>query len=106
MSEDALKRISEHCEFKTMKQNQMSNYSLVPQAVMDNKKSPFLRKGRAKHFSPSVFLLVLYSHPCVVFRYWNVLYLIFAVFKELLEIGRIISAQSWRQNSTQLFLKN
>ncbi|KAB5513301.1 hypothetical protein PHYPO_G00249640 [Pangasianodon hypophthalmus] len=58
MSKVALKRVSEHCEFKTMKQNKMSNYSLVPQTVMDSKKSPFLRKGIAgdwkNYFSPEL----------------------------------------------------
>ncbi|MCI4391297.1 hypothetical protein PGIGA_G00132390 [Pangasianodon gigas] len=58
MSKVALKRVSEHCEFKTMKQNKMSNYSLVPQTVMDSKKSSFLRKGIAgdwkNYFSPEL----------------------------------------------------
>ncbi|KAK3541253.1 hypothetical protein QTP86_017972 [Hemibagrus guttatus] len=48
LSKDALNRVTEHCEFKTMKQNKMSNYSLVPEAMMDSKKSAFLRKGRDK----------------------------------------------------------
>ncbi|XP_027026370.1 sulfotransferase 2B1-like isoform X2 [Tachysurus fulvidraco] len=56
LSEEALKRITEQCQFKTMKQNNMSNYSLVPQKIMDNSKSSFLRKGIAgdwkNHFSP------------------------------------------------------
>ncbi|XP_053467664.1 sulfotransferase 2B1-like [Ictalurus furcatus] len=45
LSKDTLKRVTEHCEFKTMTQNKMSNYTLVPQTVMDAQKSPFLRKG-------------------------------------------------------------
>ncbi|XP_072515379.1 sulfotransferase 2B1-like [Salminus brasiliensis] len=58
MSDDALDRITEHCLFKNMKDNKMSNYSLVPQDIMDNNKSPFLRKGIAgdwkNHFSPEL----------------------------------------------------
>ncbi|KAK1806714.1 hypothetical protein P4O66_005214 [Electrophorus voltai] len=48
LSEDALDRVIEHCQFKNMKHNKMSNYSLVPQEIMDSSKSPFLRKGRQK----------------------------------------------------------
>ncbi|KAG7317900.1 hypothetical protein KOW79_018935 [Hemibagrus wyckioides] len=57
MSKDALNHVTEHCTFKTMKQNKMSNYSLVPEALMDNKKS-FLRKGIVgdwkNYFSPEL----------------------------------------------------
>ncbi|KAI5611996.1 sulfotransferase family 2, cytosolic sulfotransferase 3 [Silurus asotus] len=60
MSKDVLKRVCEHCEFKSMKQNNMSNYSLVPQTIMDNEKSPFLRKGIVgdwkNYFSPELEL--------------------------------------------------
>ncbi|KAM9436429.1 sulfotransferase 2B1-like [Clarias gariepinus] len=45
MNKETLKRVSEHCEFKSMKQNNMSNYSLVPQDIMDHTKCRFLRKG-------------------------------------------------------------
>ncbi|KAF5907165.1 sulfotransferase family cytosolic 2B member 1-like isoform X2, partial [Clarias magur] len=44
LNKETLKHVSEHCEFKTMKQNNMSNYSLVPQEIMDHTKFPFLRK--------------------------------------------------------------
>lgn len=58
MSEDALDRVTEHCLFKNMKSNQMSNYSLVPQNLMDSNKSPFLRKGISgdwkNHFNPTL----------------------------------------------------
>ncbi|XP_036414715.1 sulfotransferase family 2, cytosolic sulfotransferase 3 isoform X2 [Colossoma macropomum] len=58
MSEEALDRVTEHCLFKNMKNNNMSNYSLVPQEVMDSSKSAFLRKGIAgdwkNHFSPEL----------------------------------------------------
>lgn len=42
---DALERIADKCLFKNMKNNPMSNYSVVPQEFMDQTKSQFLRKG-------------------------------------------------------------
>ncbi|XP_051575663.1 sulfotransferase 2B1-like [Myxocyprinus asiaticus] len=58
LSGDALDRVVDHCTFKNMKTNTMSNYSLVPQDVMDRNKSSFLRKGIAgdwkNHFSPEL----------------------------------------------------
>ncbi|XP_029307858.1 sulfotransferase family 2, cytosolic sulfotransferase 3 [Cottoperca gobio] len=45
LSEDTIQKIAEHCSFKTMKTNKMSNFSLVPKMYMDADKSPFLRKG-------------------------------------------------------------
>ncbi|XP_062841826.1 sulfotransferase family 2, cytosolic sulfotransferase 3 [Trichomycterus rosablanca] len=55
LSEESLKRVTEHAEFKNMKDNTMSNYSLVPVEVMDKNKTHFLRKGIAgdwkNHFS-------------------------------------------------------
>ncbi|XP_060937088.1 sulfotransferase family 2, cytosolic sulfotransferase 3 isoform X1 [Limanda limanda] len=55
LSEDTIQKIAEHCTFKTMKTNNMSNFSLVPKQYMDSDKSPFFRKGIAgdwkKHFS-------------------------------------------------------
>ena len=45
LSEETIQRIAEHCSFKTMKSNNMSNFSLVPKVYMDADKSPFLRKG-------------------------------------------------------------
>lgn len=47
LSDEAIKKIAEHCSFKTMKVNTMSNFSLVPKKYMDNDKCPFLRKGEA-----------------------------------------------------------
>lgn len=35
----------EHCSFNAMKNNRMSNFSLVPKVYMDPDTSPFLRKG-------------------------------------------------------------
>ncbi|KAM4633889.1 sulfotransferase 2B1-like isoform 2-T3 [Polymixia lowei] len=56
LSEEVIQRIAEHCCFNSMKTNCMSNYSLVPQEIMDSNKSPFLRKGITgdwkNHFSP------------------------------------------------------
>ncbi|KAI5611995.1 sulfotransferase family 2, cytosolic sulfotransferase 3 [Silurus asotus] len=58
LSEDALKGVVEQCQFKNMKQNKMSNYSLVPPDYLDARKSSFLRKGIAgdwkNHFSPEL----------------------------------------------------
>ncbi|XP_041799126.1 sulfotransferase family 2, cytosolic sulfotransferase 3 isoform X1 [Chelmon rostratus] len=45
LSEEVIQKIAEHCSFKTMKVNSMSNFSLVPKVLMDSDKSPFLRKG-------------------------------------------------------------
>ncbi|XP_023819616.1 sulfotransferase family cytosolic 2B member 1 isoform X2 [Oryzias latipes] len=47
LSEDIIQKIAEHCTFKSMKANTMSNFSLVPKKYMDSDKSPFLRKGVA-----------------------------------------------------------
>ncbi|KAM6896854.1 sulfotransferase 2B1-like [Xenentodon cancila] len=44
---DVVKKIVERCLFKNMKKNNMSNYSVVPQQIMDRTKSEFLRKGIA-----------------------------------------------------------
>ncbi|XP_031729555.1 sulfotransferase family 2, cytosolic sulfotransferase 3 isoform X2 [Anarrhichthys ocellatus] len=56
LSEEAIQKIAEHCSFKTMKNNNMSNFSLVPKKYMNSDTSPFLRKGVAgdwkNHFSP------------------------------------------------------
>uniref|UniRef100_UPI0037E9AFF8 sulfotransferase family 2, cytosolic sulfotransferase 2 n=1 Tax=Semicossyphus pulcher TaxID=241346 RepID=UPI0037E9AFF8 len=42
-----VEKIADRCLFKKMKQNNMSNYSLVPTEYMDQTKSKFLRKGVA-----------------------------------------------------------
>ncbi|KAJ8413621.1 hypothetical protein AAFF_G00081280 [Aldrovandia affinis] len=47
LSEEVSAKIADHCIFKNMKQNKMSNYSLVPEEFMDQKISEFLRKGIA-----------------------------------------------------------
>uniref|UniRef100_A0A8C9ZR76 Sulfotransferase n=1 Tax=Sander lucioperca TaxID=283035 RepID=A0A8C9ZR76_SANLU len=55
LSEEVIQKIAEHCSFKTMKTNKMSNFSLVPKEFMNPDKSPFFRKGVAgdweNHFS-------------------------------------------------------
>ncbi|XP_033984031.1 sulfotransferase family 2, cytosolic sulfotransferase 3 [Trematomus bernacchii] len=45
LSEVTIQKIAQHCTFKTMKTNRMSNFSLVPKQYMNAEKSPFLRKG-------------------------------------------------------------
>ena len=45
LSEKSLQGIADHCCFKSMSKNCMSNYSLVPKEFMDQSKSQFLRKG-------------------------------------------------------------
>lgn len=56
LSDEIIHKIAENCSFKAMKENPMSNFSLVPKIYMDSDKSPFLRKGVAgdwkNHFSP------------------------------------------------------
>ncbi|XP_042590814.1 sulfotransferase 2B1-like [Cyprinus carpio] len=47
LSQDVMEKIADHCVFKNMKQNKMSNFSLVPNEFMDQKKSEFMRKGIA-----------------------------------------------------------
>ncbi|XP_054913523.1 sulfotransferase 2A1-like isoform X3 [Poeciliopsis prolifica] len=44
---EVLEKIADKCLFKNMKNNPMSNYSVVPQEFMDQTKSQFLRKGVA-----------------------------------------------------------
>ncbi|XP_072317319.1 sulfotransferase family 2, cytosolic sulfotransferase 3 isoform X2 [Eucyclogobius newberryi] len=55
LSEEVIHKIAEHCSFDAMKNNPMSNFSLVPKVYMDSDKSQFLRKGVAgdwrKHFT-------------------------------------------------------
>ncbi|XP_040922363.1 sulfotransferase 2B1-like [Toxotes jaculatrix] len=44
---EVIEKIADRCLFKNMKQNDMSNYSIVPCEFMDQTKSEFLRKGIA-----------------------------------------------------------
>ncbi|XP_041843208.1 sulfotransferase 2B1-like [Melanotaenia boesemani] len=59
LSDEVVLKIAEHCSFKTMKANRMSNFSLVPKDYVDSDKSTFFRKGERlhlldwkNHFSP------------------------------------------------------
>ncbi|XP_030053663.1 3-beta-hydroxysteroid sulfotransferase isoform X2 [Microcaecilia unicolor] len=45
LDEAAIDKVVENATFKNMKDNKMANYSLMPEEVIDQKKSPFLRKG-------------------------------------------------------------
>ncbi|KAM4623711.1 sulfotransferase 2B1-like [Polymixia lowei] len=47
LNSEMIEKIADRCVFKNMKQNKMSNYSLVPSEFMDQSKSEFLRKGIA-----------------------------------------------------------
>lgn len=47
LSDDAIEAIANQSKFDNMKRNNMSNYSFVPQELMDQKKTNFLRKGIA-----------------------------------------------------------
>lgn len=47
LNAEVIEKIAENCLFKSMKQNKMSNYSLVPEEFMNQKKSQFLRKGKS-----------------------------------------------------------
>lgn len=56
LSEEVIQKIAKHCSFTAMKDNQMSNFQLVPKKLMDSDISPFLRKGVVgdwkNHFTP------------------------------------------------------
>ncbi|XP_029440623.1 sulfotransferase family cytosolic 2B member 1-like [Rhinatrema bivittatum] len=58
LDEAAIDSVVENATFKTMKDNKMANYSLVPKEFMDVQKSAFLRKGISgdwkNHFTPSM----------------------------------------------------
>ncbi|XP_078081979.1 sulfotransferase 2B1-like [Mustelus asterias] len=45
LSDDAIEAIAKQSKFDNMKRNDMSNYSFVPEELMDQKKNNFLRKG-------------------------------------------------------------
>ncbi|XP_034427383.1 uncharacterized protein LOC117753415 [Hippoglossus hippoglossus] len=45
LTPEVIEKITDRCLFKNMKQNNMSNYSVVPAEIWDRTKSDFLRKG-------------------------------------------------------------
>ncbi|KAL2077998.1 hypothetical protein ACEWY4_025683 [Coilia grayii] len=45
LSQEVIAKIADRCVFKNMKQNKMSNYSMVTTEFFDQQKSEFLRKG-------------------------------------------------------------
>ncbi|XP_029440263.1 sulfotransferase family cytosolic 2B member 1-like [Rhinatrema bivittatum] len=45
LDEAAIDSVVENATFKIMKDNKMANFSLMPDELMDQKKSPFMRKG-------------------------------------------------------------
>ncbi|XP_059892956.1 sulfotransferase 2B1-like isoform X2 [Gadus macrocephalus] len=47
LDSEMIRKITDRCVFKNMKKNKMSNYSLVPNTIMDQNVSEFLRKGIA-----------------------------------------------------------
>ena len=46
LDSEIIRKITEQCVFKNMKNNKMSNYSLVPDTILDQNVSKFLRKGK------------------------------------------------------------
>ncbi|XP_041847868.1 sulfotransferase family 5A, member 1 isoform X2 [Melanotaenia boesemani] len=44
--EDELHNSVKHCSFSSMKDNQMINYTLIPDEIMDHSKGYFMRKGQ------------------------------------------------------------
>ncbi|XP_077115578.1 sulfotransferase 2B1-like [Ranitomeya variabilis] len=45
LDDEAIDSVVKYASFKNMKQNNMTNYTLVPSGYMDQEKSPFFRKG-------------------------------------------------------------
>ncbi|KAM4568111.1 sulfotransferase 2B1-like [Fundulus diaphanus] len=45
LSDEVIQKIAEHCSFRSMKANDMSNFSHVSNQYMDTNKSSFFRKG-------------------------------------------------------------
>ncbi|XP_053308567.1 sulfotransferase 2B1-like [Spea bombifrons] len=45
LDDEAIDLVVEHSTFKSMKENKMSNWSMIPKDVLDHSKGSFLRKG-------------------------------------------------------------
>lgn len=45
LGEEALESVVAHSSFKAMKANTMSNFSLLPHSLLDQRHGAFLRKG-------------------------------------------------------------
>ncbi|XP_006005694.1 uncharacterized protein LOC102365349 isoform X3 [Latimeria chalumnae] len=59
LDDKAIDSVVENSSFKSMKENQMTNYSLVPDSIMNQKKSPFMRKACASAEKNKTFSGVL-----------------------------------------------
>lgn len=45
---DELNSLLKHSSFQVMKENKMSNYTLLPSNLLDHERGSFLRKGKRK----------------------------------------------------------
>ncbi|KAL2300090.1 hypothetical protein Nmel_012050 [Mimus melanotis] len=56
LAPETLAALEQHCSFSAMKDNAMTNYSLIPAEIMDHSQGRFMRKGVVgdwrSHFSP------------------------------------------------------
>lgn len=62
LDSEVVEKIAERCVFKNMKENKMSNYSMVPPEFMDQSKSEFLRKGQFQMIILSCQFLPIKGH--------------------------------------------
>ncbi|NXU79689.1 ST2B1 Sulfotransferase, partial [Oreotrochilus melanogaster] len=54
---ETLRALGEHCSFASMRDNSMTNYTLIPPEIMDHSQGRFMRKGEVvgdwrDHFTP------------------------------------------------------
>lgn len=100
LDSEVVEGIAERCVFKNMKQNKMSNYSMVPPEFMDQSKSEFLRKGKFQRIDHSLLTVLLHISTLTTMQLVTfsnqireqgsfVTYFIsFYVFQESLETGK------------------